>query len=106
MNIWGFLTGLILGILPLVIMLKIFKGKLLFFGNPYLKGAIFGFFLWSAINILIYFEVRYTILGLTEMEEGFSTVVLLTSSLQGFITAGLIAAFLAKHLPIKKSPKS
>jgi hypothetical protein len=106
MNIWAFLLGLIIGVFPLMLILKIFKGKFLFVTNPYIKGAIFGFLLWSAINAFIYFEFRYNMFGFLDMEEGFGTIVMFTSSLQGFITAGLVAAFLSMHMWKKKSPKS
>jgi hypothetical protein len=106
MNIWAFLLGLIIGVLPLMLMMKFFKGKFLFVANPYIKGTIFGFLLWSVINIFIYFEVRYNMFGLLSSEEGFSTVVMFTSSLQGFITAGLVAAFISQHMWKKKAPKS
>jgi hypothetical protein len=106
MNIWAFLLGLIAGLFPLTLILKFFRGKFLFIANPYVKGATFGFLLWGTINILIFFEVRYNILGLTEMEEGFGTVILLTSSLQGFITSGLAAAFISKQQWKRKAPKS
>jgi len=43
MNIWAFLLGLIIGVFPLMLILKFFKGKFLFGANPYIKGAIFGF---------------------------------------------------------------
>jgi len=44
--------------------------------------------------------------GLISMEEGFGTIVIVTSSLQGFITAGLVAAFISTHMLKKKAPKS
>jgi hypothetical protein len=106
MNIWAFLLGLIIGVFPLMFILKVFKGKFLFVTNPYIKGAIFGFLIWSVINVFIYFEVRYNMFGLIGMEEGFGTIVMFTSSLQGFITAGLVAAFLSIHIWKKKASKS
>ena len=106
MNIWAFLLGLIIGLFPLIFILKVFRGKFLFVTNPYIKGAIFGFLLWSAINVFIYFEVRYNIFGLIGTEEGFGTIVMFASSLQGFITAGLAAAFISMHIWKKTAPKS
>ena len=106
MNIWAFLMGLIIGVFPLMLIMKFFKGKFLFVANPYIKGAIFGFLLWSVINVFLYFEIRYNIFGLLGSEEGFSTVVIFTSSLQGFITAGLVAAFISIHILKKRTPKT
>lgn len=105
MNIWAFLLGLIIGVFPLMLILKFFKGKFLFFTNPYIKGALFGFLIWSVINVFVYFEARFNMFGLIRMEEGFGTIVIVTSSLQGFITAGLVAAFISIHM-LKKAPKS
>jgi hypothetical protein len=106
MNIWAFLLGLLIGVFPLMLIIKFFKGKFLFITNPYMRGAIFGFLFWGVINVFIYFEVRYNMFGLLGLEEGFSTVVLFTSSLQGFITAGLVAAFISQHMRKTKVPKS
>jgi hypothetical protein len=106
MNIWAFLLGLMIGVFPLMLIMKFFKGKFLSIANPYIKGAIFGFLLWCVINVFIYFEVRYNMFGLLGMEEGFGTIVIFTSSLQGFITAGLVAAFISLHMWKKKAPKS
>jgi hypothetical protein len=106
MNIWAFLLGFIIGVFPLMLIFKFFKGKFLFVINPYIKGAIFGFLLWGVINVFIYFEARYNIFGLISVEEGFGTIVIVTSSLQGFITAGLVAAFISIHILKKKASKS
>jgi hypothetical protein len=106
MNIWAFLVGFIAGLLPLTLILKFFRGNLLFISNPYIKGALFGFILWGVINVFIFFEMRYNIIGLTDSEEGFSTMLLLTSSLQGFITSGLAAAFIVKQQRKKKAARS
>jgi hypothetical protein len=105
MNVWAFLLGLIIGVFPIMLIFKFFKGKFLFVTNPYIKGALFGFLIWSVINVFIYFEARYNIFGLISMEEGFGTIVIVTSSLQGFITAGLVAAFISIRMLNKKAPK-
>ncbi len=106
MNLWGFFLGLIIGIFPLLFILRVLKGKFLFVVNPYIKGAIFGFLLWGMINVFLYIEAKYNMFGLMSREEGFSTMVLLTSSLQGFITAGIIAAFISVKLLKNKEAKS
>jgi membrane associated rhomboid family serine protease len=106
MNIWAILLGFIIGFFPLLLVLRFFKGKFLFVANPYIKGALFGFLLWIVINVFIYFEVRYNVFGLIGTEEGFDTIVMFTASLQGFITAGLAAAFMSVRMWKKKAPKS
>jgi hypothetical protein len=106
MNIWGFLVGLFIGIIPLLLILKSFRGKFLFISNSYIKGALFGFLLWAIINIFLYLEARYEIFGLLKGEEGLSSMVLITSSLRGFITAGLLAALISNKLWKDKAPKS
>ncbi|MDA8432036.1 MAG: hypothetical protein M0Z60_03625 [Nitrospiraceae bacterium] len=97
MNLWGFLVGLVLGVLP-VLLLKVFKGKLLFVENAYIKGALLEFLPWIGVNVFLYLEARYDPFGLLKDDEGLSTMVVLTSSVQGFITAGLLAAFVSKKI--------
>ena len=105
MTIWSFLVGLLLGIIPLLLILRSFRGKFLFISNPYIKGALFGFLLWTIINVCLYLEARYEIFGLLRGEEGLSSMVLVTSSLQGFITAGLLAALISNKLWKGKNSK-
>lgn len=104
MTILGSLLGLIAGFFPLFLFFKFYKGKLFFIEHPYMKGALLGFLLWVVIIVLLYVEARFNLAGLLAGEEGFSTMVLLTSSLPGFITAGIAAAFVSqKRQPRKKS---
>ena len=104
MTILASLLGLIAGFLPLFLFFKFYKGKLFFIGHPYMRGALLGFLLWVGINVLLYVEARFNLVGLLAGEDGFSTMVLLTSSLPGFITAGIAAAFVSqKREPRKKS---
>jgi|GEM_PF-2837122 len=102
MSVWGFLAGLILGFFPLLAFMRVFKGRLFFIENRYLKGALLGFFLWVLINIAMYVEMKYTLTGLLMEEGGFGTIVVITSSLQGFISAGLAAAFVSNYFGRKK----
>jgi hypothetical protein len=98
MTIMAVLFGLIAGFVPLFLFFRFYKGKLLFIENPYVKGAFLGFLLWALINVLLYIDARYNLVGLFAGEEGFGTMMLITSSLPGFITAGLAAAFLSQKL--------
>jgi hypothetical protein len=94
MTLWGFLVGLILGIFPCMLLLK--QPRLRFIANPYVRGAIWGLCLWGVINVLLFIESRYSLLGVLEGAEGFSSMMILVSSLQGFITSGITAAFILK----------
>jgi hypothetical protein len=102
MNIWGFLVGLIIGIVPLTIALKLLKGRRFLFQNPYLKGAVLGVIAWLILNLLLYIEASYEILGILRGEEGYGTVMMVTSSLQGFITAGIAAAVINEKVIRKR----
>ncbi len=104
MTVWGFLAGFLIGIFPLALLLKLFTGKVFFIENSYVKGALFGFFLWVLINLALYLEMKYSAIGLLSTEAGFGTIAVFTSSLQGFITAGLAAAFISKRFGRKKPP--
>jgi hypothetical protein len=106
MTIWGFLVGLFLGIIPLLLVLKFFKGRFLFIVNPYIKGALLGFILWCVIISVLYFETRFGIFGFLDGDEGFRSMLLITSSSHGFITAGLLAALVTKTLWKDRTPKS
>jgi len=100
------LFGLIAGFFPLFLFFRFYKGKLLFIENSYIKGAVLGFLLWGLINLFLYIEARYDLFGLLEGEEGFGTMMLLTSSLPGFITAGLAAVFASGKLRPRKKKGS
>jgi hypothetical protein len=98
MTIMALLFGLIAGFFPMFFFFRFYKGKVLFIENTYMKGALLGFLIWVVINILLYFEARYNLVGVLAGEEGFGTMILLTSSLPGFITAGIAAAFASQKL--------
>jgi hypothetical protein len=106
MSLWGFLVGLIMGFFPILLILKLWRGRLLFVESTYIKGAMFGFLFWAVINVFLYLEARYDLFGLLRSEEGFASMVILTSSLQGFISAGLLAALVSKKMGKKTTPKS
>lgn len=106
MSLWGFLTGLIIGIVPIMVFFRYVRGKFLFFTNPYLKGVAAGFLLWMIINIFFWVEAQFNMFGLLRGDEGYSTMYIITTSLQGFLTAGLLAAFAANKLWGNKTPKT
>jgi len=96
MTLWGILVGLILGFIPIMYLLKV--RRLRFVENPYLRGVILGAGLWLLLYLVLYIEARYSVLGFLEGEQGFGTMMILSSSLQGFLTAGIISAFILKKM--------
>ena len=105
MNLWAFLVGFIIGFVPVFMILRYFRGKFLFVENMYAKGALFGFLLWFAINLFLFLEATYALFGFLKGESGMGTYVVLNMSYYGFITSGLVSAFLVKKLGarLKKS---
>lgn len=108
MTIWAFLVGLIVGFFPIFLILRLYKGKLLFISNTYSKGALMGFLFWLLIIVLLNIEAQYSLSGLLESGEGFGTIVVLTSPATGFgfITAGIAAAFASQKLKHRKNKGS
>ncbi len=94
MNLWGFLVGLIVGILPIMYLLRI--RRIRFVENPFIRGAILGAGLWLLIYALMFIETRFLFLGIFDGEQGFASMMILSSSLQGFLTAGILSAYLLK----------
>ena len=94
MTLWGFLVGLILGFFPVMWLLTI--RSIRFIENVYLRGALFGTGIWLLLNLLLYMEARFSVLGILGGEHGFGSMMILSSSLQGFLTAGILAAFVLK----------
>jgi len=103
MNFKGILFGFILSLFPLIFLFRIFRGKFLFVANPYMKGALMGFLLWVLIAFLFYIDAVYGIIGLLEGESGPALLALLTSSIHGFITAGIAVGALSKRIEDKAS---
>jgi hypothetical protein len=101
MNFKGILFGFILSLFPLIFLFRIFRGKFLFVVNPYMKGALMGFLLWVLIAFLFYIDASYGIVGLLEGESGPALLALLTSSIHGFITAGIAVGAFSKRLEDK-----
>lgn len=96
MTFWGFFVGLIIGTLPIMYLLKIRRFR--FVENPFIRGVILGAGLWLLIYALMFIEVRLSLLGIFEGEQGFASMMILASSLQGFLTAGILSAYVLKKL--------
>ena len=86
----GIVFGFFLSLFPIIILFKIFRGRFLFVSNPYMKGALMGFVLWLLCYLLFYIDAVSGAIGILRSESGPSLFALLTSSIQGFITAGIV----------------
>ena len=96
MSFKGLLFGFFLSFLPLFILFRALKGKFLFIENPFLRGALLGFALWLAIAAIFYIDARTSFFGILESESGLALFALITSSIHGFITAGLVVGVFSK----------
>ena len=97
MNWKGIVIGFFLSLFPIIVLFKIFRGRFLFASNPYLKGALMGFVLWLICALFFYIDAITGAIGILRSESGPSLLALLTSSIQGFITAGIVVgAFIRK----------
>lgn len=98
MDLKGLAFGFFLSLFPLIILARIFKGKFLFVSNRFLKGALLGFLLWLLIALIFYIDAVSGLLGILGTEGGAAFFLTHTSSLQGFITAGIVAGVFSKKL--------
>ena len=96
MDFKGIVFGFFLSLLPLIILFKLFRGKFLFVSNPYMKGALMGFLLWLVFALMFYIDAATGIIGILEKESGAALFLLLTSSIHGFITAGIVVGAFTK----------
>jgi|WetSurMetagenome_2_1015567.scaffolds.fasta_scaffold363946_2 hypothetical protein len=96
MNWKGIVFGFFLSLFPVFILFKIFKGRFLFVSNPYMKGALMGFVLWLICALLFYIDAVSGAIGILRSESGPALFALLTSSIQGFITAGIVVGAFSK----------
>jgi hypothetical protein len=98
MNWKGIVFGFFLSLFPIIILFKIFRGRFLFVSNPYMKGALMGFVLWLLCYLFFYIDAVSGAIGILSSESGFALFALLTSSIQGFITAGIVVGAFSKKL--------
>lgn len=97
MDLKSIFFGFVLSLFPLMVLFRVFRGKFLFVTNPYLKGALMGIVLWVVIAVLFYLDGITGFIGILHSESGFAVFSLFTSSLHGFLTAGLVVgAFFRK----------
>lgn len=98
MSLMPFLFGLTLGFFPVLLLLKIFRGKFLMIGNTYFAGALYGFWIWVLLMLAVYLDVRFDLVGYANSEQGVALIALLTASIRGFILGGLTAALVWKKV--------
>lgn len=98
MSLLPFLFGLVLGFFPVLLLLKLFKGRFFVVANTYFAGALYGFWLWALLMLAFYLDARYGIVGYAGSEQGVGLVAVLTSSIRGFIAGGLGAALVWKKV--------
>ena len=98
MNWKGIVFGFFLSLFPIIILFKIFRGRFLFVSNRYMKGALMGFVLWLLCYLVFYIDALTGAIGILRSESGFALFALLTSSIQGFITAGIVVGAFSKKL--------
>lgn len=101
MSFNGFLLGFLVSILPLIIMLRIFKGRFMFTEQPLLKGALMGFMLWMASVLIIMADAWWEIVGVMQKETGPALAGMVFASHAGFITAGIVLSLMLERVTKK-----
>ena len=98
MILMPFLFGLTLGFFPVLLLLKLFRGRFFVITNAYFAGTLYGFWIWVLLMLAIYLDVRFNVVGYANSEEGIGLIALLTASIRGFIIGGLAAALVWKKV--------
>ena len=84
--------------------LRVFRGRFLWIDNRNFAGALYGFWVWILIMVVLYLDARHGFLGFAETQEGFSFATLLASApaIAGFISGGILGAVLTGKLSLSK----
>jgi hypothetical protein len=98
MNLLPFFFGLVLGFFPVLLLLKLFRGKFFVISNTYFSGVLYGFWLWALLMLVIYLDIRFDLVGYANSEQGIGLVAISTSSIRGFLVGGLAAALVWKKV--------
>lgn len=98
MSFWGFIFGLFIGLFPIIVLNRMFRGRFMGIENLYLKGVIFGFLVWALSGFVIYIDLSYDLFGFMKKENGGPLLRLFFSSHYGFLTCGLGVAFIDRSL--------
>jgi len=102
MSFNGFLLGFLVSILPLIVLLRIFRGKFLFTEQPMTKGALMGFLLWLVAVIIVLVDTSFNVIGFMREETGPALAGMIFASHAGFITAGIVLAFMLEKVTKKQ----
>jgi hypothetical protein len=98
MSLLPFFFGLVLGFFPVLLLLKLFRGRFFVVTNVYFAGALYGFWLWALLLLAFYLDARFKIVGYAASERGVGLIAVLTSSIRGFIAGGVAAALIWKKV--------
>ena len=98
MGLVSFFFGLIVSVFPAAILLRRTGGRFFVIRNTYLSGALYGFWLWVILMLLLYADLRLDLIGLAGAGGDFGTIAVMTSSLRGFLAGGLLAAVLTEKV--------
>lgn len=98
MSLLPFFFGLVLGFFPIMLLLKLARGRFFIITNTYFAGVLYGFWLWVLLMLVIYLDIRFDIVGYANSEEGIGLVAISTASIRGFLVGGLAAALVWKKV--------
>ena len=98
MRLLPFFFGLVLGFFPALLLLKLARGRFLLIANTYFAGALYGFWLWALLMLLVFLDARFELVGYVGSEQGVGMVAVATASFRGFIAGGLAAALVWKKV--------
>lgn len=98
MSLFPFLFGLTVGFFPILLFLKIFRGKFFLITNTYFAGVLYGFWVWVLLMLAVFLDLRFDLLGYASSEQGAGLISILSASIRGFIVGGLVAALVWKKV--------
>lgn len=98
MDLLTFFFGFIIAVLGALLLLKVAKGRFFIIDNAYFAGALYGFWLWVFLTLLLYLDLRFDLVGVANGEQGSGLIAVLTSSIRGFVVGGLAAGLIWKKV--------
>ncbi len=98
MSLFPFFFGLVVAFFPVLLLLKLFRGRFAIISNTYFAGALYGFWLWVLLMLAFYLDARYELVGYANSERGVGLISVFTASIRGFLAGGLAAALVWKKV--------
>lgn len=98
MSLFPFFFGLVFGFFPVLFLLKLFRGRFFIITNTYFAGALYAFWLWVLLMLLLYLDMRFDLVGFANSEQGIGLIAISTASIRGFLIGGLVAALVRKKV--------